>query len=185
VSNPLNGQIAELLAELMKLEAERDRTEDPIRHMYPLAANRPEILESIKPRLEAVQRLNQTIDAKRQKLVSLELLMLDNSIKDLQMTTRQVDGSVESLETTTGHVDDSIKSLQETTKEVLKSSSKLERLTSILIIATILVGVIAFYQTTLTLAQSIPFAGWVGSIGSALVIVYLFVRILPRMLKRS
>ena len=160
--NPLNNQIADLLSEIERLQAERDRQEKSIDYRYPLSTQPLDVIERIKPILETIDRLTRTVDAKRQQVISLELLMLDNSIKDLHSITSQVDASIKSLQSTTSQVDSSVKSLQETSLDVLKSSNKLERLTLILVMVTILVALTGIFSVAvvyLTINQL------VGSIG--------------------
>lgn len=161
--NPLNEKISLLLQEIAKLEAERDQTEKPIRDLYPLSNQRPEIITSVKPRLEVVERLNQTIDSKRQELIAAELLMLDNSIKELRSTT--------------GQVNDSMKSLNTTTDKMLKSSTKLEGLTLILNYITLMLVIIAIYQVVLVLGQSNPLYGVIGIWADFLALIYFMIRV--------
>ena len=169
MSNPLNEQIADLLSEIEKLEAERDRQEKSIEYRYPLSTQTPDVIERIRPTLEIIDRLTRTVDAKRQQVISLELLMLDNSIKDVHSIMRQVDGSIESL--------------QGTTKEVLKSSTQLERLTFTLIFLTILLGIIGFYQAAITLSPNNPYAALIGAVGVPILILVLLLRFGPRLSK--
>src|SRR5205807_6816623 len=87
MSNPLNEQIASLITEIMQLETDRAK----IQQFLDTAGLFPGIrmglddksIAALKPKIEQVQILTSRIDSQRQKLVSLELLMLDNSIKDL------------------------------------------------------------------------------------------------------
>ena len=179
MSNPLNDQVADLLVEIHNLETERDRLEKQLteRGLFPLSGQPPQFVERYRPAIETVERLNQTIDSKRQKLISLELLMLDNSIKDMQLVTRQVDGSVQALQTTTGQVNESIKSLQTTTDKLVKSSTKLERLTTLLVYVTIMLAIIAIYNVALVLGQSNPFYGAIGVIAIFAGLVYFMYRV--------
>src|SRR3989442_9611489 len=110
------------------------------------------------------------IDFSRQKLISLELLMLDNSIKSLQSTTGQVDGSV--------------KSLQTTAEQTLTSSKRLERSTKILIFATLLLAVIAVFNISVDLYRANPLLGLLGILGSFAVIISGFLKTLPILRKK-
>ena len=172
VANPLNEQIAELLAEISKLEAERDRQKQFFveRGLFPFSTVRPDVLERLKGNIETFEDLDRTIDSKRQKLVSLELLMLDNSIKSLQSTTGQVDGSV--------------KSLQTTADQTLRSSMGLERATKILIFATLLLAVIAVFNISVDLYRANPLLGLLGILGSFAVIISGFLKTLPILRKK-
>lgn len=107
--------------------------------------------------------IRQKIDYARQKLISLELLMLDNSIKDVHSMMGQVDGSV--------------KSLQTTTDKLLSSSTKLERLTGLLIYITIMLAIIAIYQVALVLGQLNPLYGAIGATLTFIVFIYFMVRL--------
>jgi hypothetical protein len=161
VSNPLNEQISKLLAEIIGLE--RDRSDEQEALENPTSTESADYLMEIKRHKNSIDFLTREIDLRRQELISLELLMLDNSVKGLHSVT--------------GQVDESIKSLEGTTKEVLKSSSKLERLTEILIFATLLLGITAVYQVTVTLGQTNSYAEWTGIIGIPVLVIYLLVKI--------
>lgn len=157
--NPLDEQIRLLIAEIAKDEAERDRIETQLqKDYYPLANLPVHRLESIRPSLEVLERLKVSVESKRQKLISLELQRLDDSIKDLHSATNQVDGSVKSLEATTN--------------KVLKSSAKLESLTKLLVIVTVLLVIVAIYQAALTLSTSNPLYGAIGIIAVFGLLVY-------------
>ena len=67
MSNPLNEQIAELLAEIIKLEAERDRQKQFFveRGLFPFSTIRPDVFERVKANIETFEGLNRTIDCFR------------------------------------------------------------------------------------------------------------------------
>src|SRR6266571_5308472 len=108
VSNPLNEQIAKLLGIILELERDRDKHQDALEN--PTSTQLADELIKTKRHRLAIEALTREIDLRRQELISLELLMLDNSIKSLQSTVAQVDGSIKSLQSTTSKVDDSVKS---------------------------------------------------------------------------
>lgn len=161
----LSNQITALITEITQIETERDRIQKQLdeKGMFPLSSQPSAFVERYKPVLETVERLNQTIDSKRQKLISLELLMLDESIFHMQLATGQVDSSVKSLETTTD--------------KLLKSSTKLERLTTLLIYITILLAIIAIYQVSLALGASNPVYGAIGAFASLTALFYFMYRV--------
>src|SRR3989442_1547721 len=115
--------------------------------------------------------LTHKIDFSRQKLISLELLMLDNSIKSLQSTTGQVDCSV--------------KSLQTTAEQTLMSSKKLERSTTILIFVTLLLAIIGIYNISIVLFPTNPLVGWTGTLGSGVLAVYALWKMVPALRKKG
>ena len=161
--NPLNEKISLLLQEIARLEADRESVESKIRHLYPLASQRQDTVDRIRPDLETIERLTRTIDSKREELIASELLMLNNSIKDLRSTTSQVD--------------DSVKSLQTTTDKLFKSSTKLERLTTLLVYVTIMLAIIAIYNVALILGQSSPLFGAIGVIAIFAGFIYFTYRL--------
>jgi len=125
---------AELLTEIMKIEAGRDLHLKSMEGEGILTDIAPEFRERHRAKFDKLDDFTRKIDFLRQKLISLELLMLDNSVKSLQSAMGQVDGSVKSLKTTT--------------EEVLKSSTKLERLTLILVWVTIFVGLTGIFNVS-------------------------------------
>ncbi len=167
MSNPLNEQIASLITEIMQLETDRAK----IQQFLDAAGLFPGIrmglddksIAALKPKIEQVQILTSRIDSQRQKLVSLELLMLDNSIKDLHSATGQVDGSVKTLDTTTN--------------KVLMSSTKLENLTKLLVLVTVLLAIIAIYQVALLLSMTNPLYGAIGTFAVFVALVYFIWRV--------
>ena len=166
MSNPLNEQIASLITEIMQLEADRAKIQQFLDTSGLFPGIRTGLddksIAALKPKIEQVQILTSRIDSQRQKLVSLELLMLDNSIKDLHSITSQVDASIKSLQSTTSQVDSSVKSLQETSRDVLKSSNKLERLTLILVMVTILVALTGIFSVSVVYLTINPLVGSIG-----------------------
>jgi hypothetical protein len=173
VSNPLSDQVGELLAEIIKLEIERDRQKQFFveRGLFPFSNIRPDTLERLRTNVETFEDLNRTIDSKRQKLISLELLLLDNSIKSLQLTM--------------GQVNDSVKSLQTTANQTLMSSKKLERLTNILIFVTLLLTMIGIYNISIVLYPTNPLVGLTGTLGSGFLIIVVLWKIVPVLRKKA
>ena|SRR2546428_7867563 len=153
MSNPLNDQIAELIAEIMKLESQRDKEQQFFeeRSLLPLSNLRPDTLASLRPRIETLERLERTLESKRQKLISLELLMLDNSMKSLHSTTNQM----------------------------LTSSTKLEYLTRLLIMVTVFLGIVAILNVAVTFLPTNPYVGFVGMVATLAAMIYLWIRIVP------
>jgi hypothetical protein len=183
VSIPLNERIGQLLIEIPKLQERRNDHELVLQNFQPIANQPPEVLRQIQQNIEAVERLTRTIDSKRQELISLELLMLDNSVKSLQSTIGQVDSSVKSLQSTTAQVDDSIKALKETSDRMLTSSTKLERMTIILVWITLFLGLIAVFNVTVVLIPINLNVGLVG-VGATLgTMIYLWVQAIPTIRK--
>jgi len=169
VSNPLNEQIAKLLGIILELERDRDKHQDALEN--PTSTQlADELIETKRHRL-AIEALTREIDLRRQELISLELLMLDNSIKSLQSTMGQVDSSV--------------KSLQATAEQTLRSSMGLERSTKILIFATLLLAVIAVFNTSFDLYQVNPLLGGLDILGSFVVIIYGFWKLMPVLRKKA
>ncbi len=165
MSSPLNEQIAELISEIRKAEEERDRHLKRMEGLLLLADISEEFRQKNRFEFIKLDDLTRKVDFLRQKLISLELLMLDNSIKSLQSTTGQVDGSV--------------KSLQSTADQTLRSSVGLERSTKILIFATLLLAVIAVLTMSLDLYRANPVLGGLGILGSFVVIILGFRRLFP------
>ena len=171
MSNPLNEQIAQLISEIMKLEAERDAHRKRMEGIGLLSDIAEESREKHRSEFIKLDEFTRKIDFSRQKLISMELLMLDNSIKSLQSTMGQVDGSV--------------KALQTTAVQTLTSSKKLERLTNILIFVTILLAIIGIYNISIVLYPTNPLVGWTGTLGSGVLIVYALLRFLPVLRKKA
>src|SRR2546427_1337024 len=112
VSNPLNEQIAELITDIMKLEAQREAHLKRMEGVGLLSDIAEEFRERHRSEFIKLDEFTRKIDFSRQKLISLELLMLDNSIKSLQSTMGQVDGSVRALQTTANQTLTSSKGLE-------------------------------------------------------------------------
>lgn len=161
MSNPLSEQIAKLLAEILRLERERSDHQEALEN--PTSTELADQFIETKGHEDSINILTREIDLRRQELISLELLMLDNSIKDLRSTTSQVDRSVQSLD--------------ETTNKVLKSSTKLERLTTLLVYVTIMLAIIATYNVALVLGASNPYYGAIGVIAVFAALVYFMYRV--------
>lgn len=161
VSNPLDQQISDLIREIGALEAERDRIVQQLMELraYPISELRPEVFQKLRPLIESAERLDRNIDSKRQKLISLELFKLD----------------------------DSIKSLETTTDKLLKSSTKLERLTTILLWATLFIGLAAVLQVSVAIYQISAIAGFIGTSSTlvGLVVLGILVRPVLRRLSRG
>ena len=162
MSNPLNEQIAKLLIQIMELERDREKHQEalenptpaqPAADAYASTTQLADELMETKRHQWAIEGLTREIDLRRQELISLELLMLDNSIKDLRSTVAQVDGSIRSLQSTTSKVDDSVKSLQETTTKVVMSSTRIEYFTLIVVLTTI--ANIAIFLLTINIYYSV------------------------------
>ncbi len=171
MSNPLNEQIAELISEIMKLEAQRDLHLKRMEGLGLLADISEEFRQRNRFDFVILDDLTRKIDFPRQKLISLELLMLDNSIKSLQSTMSQVDGSV--------------KSLQATANQTLTSSKKLERLTNILILATVVLAIIGIYNISIVLFPTNPLVGWTGTLGSGVLAIYALWKFVPALRKKA
>jgi hypothetical protein len=148
VSNPLNDEIAKLLLDLQKLEEDLERHLRIMEQIGLLGNVSDQDRRKYSVQFQMRDDFEKKIDYGRQKLISLELMMLDNSVKDLRSTTTQVDSSV--------------KSLQETTKDVLKSSTKLERLTLILVMVTILVALTGIFSVSVVYMTINPLIGAIG-----------------------
>jgi hypothetical protein len=158
----------------MQLEADRAKTQQFLDTAGLFPGIRMELddksIAALKPKIEQVQILTSRIDSQRQKLVSLELLMLDNSIKELHSVTGQVDGSVKALQSTTRQVNDSVKSLHDTTTKVVKSSTRIEYLTILVALTT--VSSIAITLMTINIYYSVAV-----SIGGLIALVRLWQKI--------
>jgi len=154
LSNPLNEQIAELLVTIMKLEQQRDKDQESLEQIgaFPYTTLSEVVRGKLQPRIELLARLNSRIDSLRQKLISLELLMLDNSIKSLQSTTTQV----------------------------LTSSTKLENFTRVLIYVTALVGIISIFNAGVVILPFNAVVGLGIIVASSVGIAYLGVRAVPK-----
>jgi nitrate/nitrite-specific signal transduction histidine kinase len=183
VSHPLNEQIAKLLIDILKLERDRDKHQDALEN--PTSTQLADELIETRGHKAAVESLTREIDLRRQELISLELLMLDNSIKDLKSTTGQVDNSIKSLQSTMGQVDCSVKALQTTAEQTLRSSKKLERLTNILIFVTILLAIIGIYNISIVLFPTNPLVGWTGTLGSGVLAIYALWKMVPALRKKA
>ncbi len=169
VSNPLNEQITKLLIDIVKLERDREQHQDALEN--PTSTQLvDELIETKRHRL-AIEALTREIDLRRQELISLELLVLDNSIKSLQSTTSQVDTSINSLQTTTS--------------QLLKSSTKLEWLTTLLIYITVLLAIIGVYNLSIVFYPSNPPAGLLALFGSIAALIYLFYKLFSFMSKKK
>ena len=92
MSNPLNEQIAQLISEIMKLEAERDAHRKRMEGIGLLSDIAEESREKHRSEFIKLDEFTRKIDFSRQKLISMELLMLDNSIKSLQSGTYSYPG---------------------------------------------------------------------------------------------
>src|SRR5437870_13669258 len=140
MSNPLNEQISELLATIIKLEQQRDKEQEALDTLgaFPYTSLSEAARGKLQPRIELLARLNSKIDSQRQKLISLELLALDNSVKALQSTTTQV----------------------------LTSSTRLENFTRLLIYLTVLLGLISIFNTFVVMIQFNALAGFIGIVAS-------------------
>ena len=158
MSNPLNDQIAQLIAEITKLEQQRDKAQQalddiasPSMFLGYFESLKPERQQVLRPKIQLVETLDKTIDSKRQKLISLELLALDNSIKSLHSTTNQM----------------------------LTSSTKLEYLTRLLIMVTVFLGIVAILNVAVTFLPTNPYVGFVGMVATLAAMIYLWIRIVP------
>jgi len=154
MSNPLNEQIADLLVTIMKLEQQRDKDQESLEQIgaFPFTTLSEVVRGKLQPRIELLARLNSKIDSLRQKLISLELLALDNSIKSLQSTTTQV----------------------------LTSSTRLENFTRLLIYLTVLLGLISIFNTFVVMIQFNAVVGFVGIVASLVGMVYLWAKAAPK-----
>jgi hypothetical protein len=170
VSNPLNDEIARLFLDLQKLEEDLERHLKIMEQIGLLGNVSDQDRRKYSVQFQMRDDFEKKIDYGRQKLISLELKMLDNSIKSLQSTTGQVDGSV--------------KSLKATADLTLRSSMALERSTKILIFATLLLAVIAVFTMSLDLYQVNPVLGGLGILGSFAVIILGFWRLFPILQKK-
>jgi len=154
MSNPLNEQISELLATIIKLEQQRDKEQEALDTLgaFPYTSLSEAARGKLQPRIELLARLNSKIDSQRQKLISLELLALDNSVKALQSTTTQVP----------------------------TSSTRLENFTRLLIYLTALLGVVSIFNTGVVTLQF----NWVGGLAvivtSSIAMAYLALKAAPK-----
>jgi len=171
VSNPLNEQIAELIGEIKRLEDQRDQHLKRMEGQGLLTDIAEEFKVRHRSEFNKLDDFTHKIDFARQKLVSLELLILDNSIKSLQSTTSQVDTSINSLQTTTS--------------QLLKSSTKLEWLTTLLIYITVLLAIIGVYNLSIVFYPSNPPAGLLALFGSIAALIYLFYKLFSFMSKKK
>ena|SRR2546427_9577476 len=164
MSNPLNDQIAQLIPEITKLEQQRDKAQQalddiasPSMFLGYFESLKPERQQVLRPKIQLVETLDKTIDSKRQKLISLELLALDNSIKSLHSTTNQM----------------------------LTSSTKLEYLTRLLILVTVFLGIVGIFNVAVTFLPLNLYVGFVGIVATVAAMGYLWVRAVPPVLRRK
>ena len=155
--NPLNEQIVELLVTVMKLEQQRDKEQESLAQIgaFPVMSLNETARGKLLPRIEQLDRLTSRINSLQQKLVSLELLMLDNTIKSLQLTTTQV----------------------------LTSSTKLENFSKVLIYVTALLGIISIFNTGVVMLPYSPAVGFVVIVISSIGMILLGITTVPKIRK--
>lgn len=155
MSNPLNEQVAELIADILSLEEQHDKEKELLDTLgaFPVMSLKEPAREKLLPRIEQFQRLRSRIDSQRQKLVSLELLVLDNTIKSLQSTTTQV----------------------------LASSTRLESFTRALIYVTALLGIVSIFNTGVVTLQFSLAVGVTVIVISSAAMAYLGVKSMPKL----
>src|SRR2546427_11239336 len=155
--NPLNEQIVELLVTVMKLEQQRDKEQESLAQIgaFPVMSLNETARGKLLPRIEQLDRLTSRINSLQQKLVSLELLMLDNTIKSLQLTTTQV----------------------------VTSSTKLENFSKVLIYVTALLGIISIFNTGVVMLPYSPAVGFVVIVISSIGMILLGITTVPKIRK--
>src|SRR2546427_3609848 len=141
----------------MKLEQQRDKDQESLEQIgaFPYTTLSEVVRGKLQPRIELLARLNSKIDSLRQKLISLELLALDNSIKSLQSTTTQV----------------------------LTSSTKLENFSKVLIYVTALLGIISIFNTGVVMLPYSPAVGFVVIVISSIGMILLGLTTVPKIRK--